>query len=298
MIPFIIGGWFEVGGYIGRVLSTIDQWLLSYYIVQTLFLLVAPALFAASIYMTLGRIIHLVDGERHSLVRAKWLTKIFVAGDVLSFCTQGAGAGLMSGGTADKLKTGENIVVGGLCLQILSFGLFTIVAIIFHRRILKSPTHVTLRTQHTLQKRTWKEKLLGSSKHSKTTSPDGTNYEPNYASGASAGEAVDWQKHLYALYVASMLILVRSLFRVIEYVMGNNGYLLKKEVFLYIFDAVLMFLCMVWLNIVHPGEIHSGRSRKERKARRTEEEGFDMEERLDDGKGGAATHVRSNGTNF
>lgn len=104
---------------------------------------------------------------------------------------------------------------------------------------------------------------------------------------------MDWQKHLYALYVASMLILVRSVFRVIEYVMGNNGYLLKKEVFLYIFDAVLMFLCMVWLNMVHPGEIHSGKSRKEKKARR-QDEGFEME----DGKTGTTTHVTSNGANF
>lgn len=61
------------------------------YIMQTLLCLVAPALFAASIYMTLGRIIRLVDGEHHSLIRLKWLTKIFVAGDIISFITQGAG---------------------------------------------------------------------------------------------------------------------------------------------------------------------------------------------------------------
>ena len=58
---------------------------------QTLLILVAPALFAASIYMVLGRIILLVDGEQHSLIRKRWLTKIFVTGDVLSFLMQGAG---------------------------------------------------------------------------------------------------------------------------------------------------------------------------------------------------------------
>lgn len=58
---------------------------------QTLLILVAPALFAASIYMVLGRIILLVDGEELSLIRKKWLTKIFVTGDVLSFVMQGAG---------------------------------------------------------------------------------------------------------------------------------------------------------------------------------------------------------------
>lgn len=61
------------------------------YVVQTLLLLVAPALFAASIYMILGRIIVSTDAESHSLVKKRWLTKIFVTSDVLSFFIQLAG---------------------------------------------------------------------------------------------------------------------------------------------------------------------------------------------------------------
>jgi hypothetical protein len=52
---------------------------------------VAPALFAASIYMELSRIIIAVDGESHALIKKKWLTKIFVIGDVISFFAQGGG---------------------------------------------------------------------------------------------------------------------------------------------------------------------------------------------------------------
>lgn len=58
---------------------------------QSILLLVAPALFAASIYMELGRIVLLVDGESRCFMRRKWMTKIFVAGDVLSFFLQGGG---------------------------------------------------------------------------------------------------------------------------------------------------------------------------------------------------------------
>lgn len=54
-------------------------------------LLLGPALFAASIYMILGRLITRLDASSHSIVRPKWLTKIFVVGDVLSFCVQGGG---------------------------------------------------------------------------------------------------------------------------------------------------------------------------------------------------------------
>ena len=67
------------------------DWTLGPYILQTLLLLIAPALYAASIYMMLGRIILLTEGEQHSMISQRWLTKIFVAGDVASFLMQGAG---------------------------------------------------------------------------------------------------------------------------------------------------------------------------------------------------------------
>jgi hypothetical protein len=81
----------ETVGFVGRFLSNKDIWALGPYIMQSLLILVAPALFAASIYIILGRIMLMVDGERYSLVRQKRLTRTFVAGDVLSFFMQGAG---------------------------------------------------------------------------------------------------------------------------------------------------------------------------------------------------------------
>jgi len=82
-------------GYAARAKSGSESpdWTLGPYIIQSLLLLVAPALFAATIYMQLGRIIILVQGESRALVRKKWLTKIFVTGDVLSFMLQGGGMG-------------------------------------------------------------------------------------------------------------------------------------------------------------------------------------------------------------
>lgn len=54
-----------------------------------------------------------------------------------------------------------------------------------------------------------------------------------------------WKQHLYSLYVISGLILIRSVFRVVEYVMGNDGYPLCNEWTLYVFDSVPMFASMV-----------------------------------------------------
>lgn len=53
--------------------------------------LILQALFAATIYMEFGRLVTRTDGERYTLIRHEWITKIFVAGDVLSFFLQGGG---------------------------------------------------------------------------------------------------------------------------------------------------------------------------------------------------------------
>lgn len=66
-----------------------------------------------------------------------------------------------------------------------------------------------------------------------------------------------WERHIYALYAASLLIFVRCAFRLIEYAQGNDGYLVSHEVFLYIFDALLMALTMAVFAWVHPSEINA-----------------------------------------
>lgn len=63
------------------------------YVLQSTFLLVAPAVFAASVYMVLGRVIRNLHAETPSIVHVRWLTKIFVCDDIISFVVQAGGAG-------------------------------------------------------------------------------------------------------------------------------------------------------------------------------------------------------------
>lgn len=84
----------EFIGFAGRAASASQKagcWTLTPYLIQSMFLLLAPAMFAASIYMVLGRVILLVDGEVYALIRRRWLTKIFVTGDVICFLLLGGG---------------------------------------------------------------------------------------------------------------------------------------------------------------------------------------------------------------
>lgn len=67
--------------------------------------------------------------------------------------------------------------------------------------------------------------------------------------------AIPWRKQLYVLYLVSILIMIRSVFRIVEYLQGTDGYIMTHEAFLYIFDATMMIATVVILNVIHPSQI-------------------------------------------
>ncbi len=135
----------------------------------------------------------------------------------------------MSSGTIENYELGEDVTVAGLAVQLTFFSVFMVTCGIFHRRIRNNPTEQAT--------------ALAARLRSKTTRT--------------------WETVLYGLYIASILILVRSIFRLIEYVQGNAGYLISHEVFMYVFDAALMWFTMVVMNVAHPSMILVG-SQKDR----------------------------------
>ncbi|KAF4765290.1 hypothetical protein HAV15_003571 [Penicillium sp. str.  len=222
-ITFIIGGLFETVGYGARALNAHEapNYSTMPYALQSLFVLLAPSLFAASIYMILGRIIRLLDGDSKSLIRATRLTKIFVLGDVLAFFMQSGGGGIMSSAkSASSLKLGEDVIIVGLIVQIIFFGFFIAVSVIFHKRMAGDPTSAAMAT------------------------------------------SVDWHRYMLVLYFASALIMIRCLYRVIEYIQGSTGFLQSHEYFAYIFDAALMLLVTIIFLVFHPSQIISEGHRK------------------------------------
>ncbi|KAH7024191.1 RTA1 like protein-domain-containing protein [Ilyonectria destructans] len=223
-IPFIIGCLVEVIGYVGRALNAAEksgQWTQGPYIIQALLLLLGPPFYAASIYMVLGRLIRLLDAEKYSMVRLKWLTKFFLLGDIASILGQAAGGGMLASADSKKSRDlGQAIIITGLAIQIIFFTFFVVITITFDKRIRREPTKASLAI----------------------TSP--------------------WKKLLKVLYGSSALILVRSVFRVVEYIMGEDGELMAKEVYIYIFDATLMLLVSISFNIFHPSAIINKKNKR------------------------------------
>lgn len=59
---------------------------------------------------------------------------------------------------------------------------------------------------------------------------------------------------LKVLYVSAAIITMRCIYRLVEYVEGWDSAIYKNEVYFWVFDAAIMFVNTVLLNIWHPGK--------------------------------------------
>lgn len=167
---------------------------------QSLLLLLGPILFAASVYMYLGRLISASGEAQLSLLPTSKITKTFVLGDVICFLVQSGGGGILSSAKSQStMNLGNKVILVGLILQILFFLGFVTCASFFHARINKM---------------------------------------------APRGGSTQTIRLLLVLYLLSALITIRNIYRVLEYAMGQDGYLTEHEWILYVFDAVPMAIVM------------------------------------------------------
>jgi hypothetical protein len=67
-----------------------------------------------------------------------------------------------------------------------------------------------------------------------------------------------WRQHILALYVSSALIMVRSVFRMIEFGMGNDSVLMGNEGYLLGLDGALMLLVAAIFLWSHPSRALRG----------------------------------------
>lgn len=88
-----------------------------------------PCFFLANNYVLLSHLA-LALGEdvssRCLLIRRTLLVKIFLGADIITFIIQG-GAGGMSASGGDMANLGEKMMLVGLILQVVTFGLFVMV---------------------------------------------------------------------------------------------------------------------------------------------------------------------------
>ncbi|PVH73998.1 RTA1-domain-containing protein [Cadophora sp. DSE1049] len=211
--PLVAGAVMMTFGYVARYFSAKDPNSLMPYIAQSLLIILPPSLYAATLYMIFGRIVLLVNNPKASIIRPTRVTKIFVAGDVVAFLLQSSGGSMMA--QESMADIGQTVMLGGLLVQLLFFGFFLLVSLIFFKRMRSSPARYTI---------------------------------PKYGKHT-------WLALLKLLFVTAGLIILRCIFRAIEFGQGHAGYLASHEVYMYLFDAFPMFVVQALFHVVHAGDV-------------------------------------------
>ncbi|KAG8687598.1 hypothetical protein FRC09_013400 [Ceratobasidium sp. 395] len=212
LIPLLVATTMETLGYIFRIIAIKQPDTLWPLIISETLIIVAPAFLAANDYMIFGRIMAYV-GSEHGIVRHGLITKIFVGADVVAILTQATGGSMLSGnGGISTIKLGRAILIVGLALQVISFGIFMFIAVTFD-----------VKTRRSL------------------------------------GDKMNTIRPLiWAFYVSALLIIIRSIYRTIEFSTINfnfdeqQGYAITHEWLFYVFDSLLIIIATVVFNLVHP----------------------------------------------
>lgn len=116
---------------------------------------------------------------------------------------------------ADMADMGQKIMLFGLFVQLLFLGFFLCIALIFWKRMSRSSKQYAV---------------------------------PQYGKHS-------WDKLLKMVLAAAVIIILRCIFRVIEFAQGHDGYLVSHEIFIYIFDAGPMLVVQVMMHFVYAAEV-------------------------------------------
>ncbi|KAM5343778.1 hypothetical protein ACJ41O_012315 [Fusarium nematophilum] len=217
----------EVIGYAARIVSATKPTDKGPYVVQFTLVILPPVLMAGVIYVVFARLVFWVVPPESRTLRFLWvpprfITLVFVGIDVISLILQLIAAILISGtdptesNAKTKINLGKDLGLVGVSTQIAGFGIFTISAIRFHftsRRL---------------------------------------NGEFVRANQAKHGVQGNWMKLLLVINASCILILIRSVYREIEFAGGKNGRTQQKEWFLYVFDTLPILLVVLLYNVFFP----------------------------------------------
>ncbi|KAJ0420273.1 RTA1 like protein-domain-containing protein [Aspergillus carlsbadensis] len=251
MVAMVLGLIGEVIGYGGRIMIHDNPFKLDGFLMYLVPLTIAPAFFTAAIYLTLSRIV-VAYGEKISYFKPRTYTVTFITFDVIALILQAAGGAMASTAEpGDQAATdlGVNVMIAGLAWQVVSLGIFTIMATYFYLRVRKATT---------------------------------TDFNPDFVTLRSKPY---FKASLWGFAVAALVIIIRSVYRCLELRDGFNGELANDEVTFMILEAAMIAIAVIALTVFHPGAVWKGqwneavwstRAKNESRYRKTKSVDSDM----------------------
>ncbi|CAF1264731.1 unnamed protein product [Didymodactylos carnosus] len=213
-IVMSIVGVAESVGYGLRCALSSNVYLRTPYIIMLCLIILAPVGLAFTNYVLVGRLIRYV-GREYSLVNPLIVEWAFIASDIISIVVQGGGAALLTSTDTSKISIGQDILIAGLVINLISFCFFSI---------------ITIYLDYSIRKRRQQQKRA-----------------------ETENQNEKWRYIFYALYLSMTLLILRSIYRIVEFVTGFRGYVATSEVLFYIFDTLLMLVAFGLFIPMHPG---------------------------------------------
>ncbi|KAI9042377.1 RTA1 domain-containing protein [Aspergillus affinis] len=211
-ITMICGLILEALGYVGRIKLHYNPFGFTNFLLYLVCLTIGPAFFGAAIYLCLGRIIIIHEGEDVSRLKPRTYTIVFVTCDVISLILQAAGGAITSSAETSESRTeGVNIMIAGLAFQVAALCLFMAFGAEF---AIKS--------------------TMGSKKS--------RGLEPLRSSNPELfliRNTRKWKWFLICIPVATVTIFIRSFFRVFELNGGFHSSLANNEPALMVLDGAM-----------------------------------------------------------
>ncbi|KAL2862485.1 RTA1 domain-containing protein [Aspergillus lucknowensis] len=223
----------EVLGYLGRILFHDDPFNFDYFLLNLISLSIGPVFFCAALYFLLGRIVVVYRGEDISRLRPRNYAIFFVSCDVIALILQSVGGALTSVAEDEASQsTGVNVMIAGLASQVAALTLFITLACEFAFRLRR---------------------------RSQTGRP--ADAEERKDGFAAIREKRRWKVFLCAISLSTLVVYIRSIFRVVELNGGFDSELANDEVAFMVLEGAMISIMCICLTAMHPGIALQRRSR-------------------------------------
>ncbi|KAI1128027.1 RTA1-domain-containing protein [Nemania abortiva] len=214
-IAILIGAWLEFLGYVFRVMGYSNPFRRISWIIQYSSLTMAPIFPTAATYVCIGQVAEYL-GRGAFNIDPKLYLRIFITSDIIALTIQAGGGGISFTETSNVtggITTGQGIVIGGLVIQVVSLAVFFV---LFLGVVLPS----NILRPKVFGEMNKKEKRL--------------------------------RTFIMLIFLAILLIVGRSAFRVAEFSEGFFGSLVHDQVLFIIFDGIPIAIATAVMVIFHP----------------------------------------------
>ncbi|KAF8503092.1 RTA1 like protein-domain-containing protein [Gautieria morchelliformis] len=234
MLPTVVMcGMGELIGWGARLWSSITPHSQNAFLMQITTTIISPTFMTAAFYTMLGRIISRL-GPQFARMSPRVYVIVFITADLAALIVQAVGGAQAS--TAANPEDGAHVMLIGIFLQQAGIAIYMILGAEFlwrfrHQKPLRKFTAVATTEEN--------ESFSGFEK-------------PRL--GRERG-VMSHKEFLMVngLIVATLLVLIRSVYRSIELTGGWTGPIITTEWYFNAFDGAPITLAMVTLNIFHPG---------------------------------------------